>query len=245
MKRILIFLAVICLLIPVSMGMGRNDETQETAIQTGSRQKPVSAEECLSVGTGLVEVDYLYETMEQKLGDSDYAVYCEVVDYGFYVDGTYIYTLEKVRVLEPLYGDITAGKELTVYKGGGYMIAKDYIHYSYDNEEDRIRERNSKLFSGCSDEELETKFIGMIPEGYFSPEIGERKILFLYRSENFEDTYELTGGSIQGEINEITDGQLKSYSFHNELEDPEILEKIQTIPLEEYKQWIKEARSHL
>jgi len=240
MKRFLIlFLLFVCVSLSLSPLFIKSATIKDN--QNANHMKPLSSDEVLFTAQGTGETAYYYETIEELTESSDYVVYGEVTDFTFNVKNTIIYTLENVRVIEPLFGNVNAGTQISVHKMGGYILARDFID-SHDTYEERVGERNGRLFKNVSDEEINTKYIGQIPEGYFSPDIGERSVFFLKKKKNSENTYGLTGGCEQGEFIEITDGVLRYPGVENELSQ---FENHTTVTYEELKEQILEAAGKL
>lgn len=175
------------------------------------------------------------------IADSDIVIYGEITDYQIKVEegsGT-IYTLETIRVLEPLYGDIQTDSVITLLETGGCALIRDYID-SFVTEEERLAKRTGRLLGGLSDEEIETKYITQIPEGYYYPETGARSVLFLKANDFMDGTYMITG-CWQGKYRESENGVMIRPNTSSCLSGSEETGSLQTVSFEDLKVLIKEA----
>lgn len=234
-------LALICsavLLIRVSQKEKPENKPEQdlTVTNEPSKQKPLSEEDVLVTAVSNAELSVYYDSIQEIRNDSAAVVYGEVTDYSFEVNNTYIYTMLKVRVIDSLYGPLSAGTELNVYKGGGHVLIKDYIH-SYNSAEDRSSARNMALFKDLSEEEINSKFISAIPDGYFTPNEGDRAVFFLVNKKSMNHTYDITG-SWQGEYREIQSGRFRKPLIVNEMSSEEELNASRICTFEELKEQI-------
>lgn len=140
-------------------------------------------------------------------------VYGEVVDYYYFEEKGQVYTTEIIRVLETLYGDVEAGEELPMWKGGGYATFEDLLD-SCPGEELREEYRSFYHSLGVADEEFGTRYYHRYIKGDVEPKIGARSIFFLEYEFVEEGLYDCVSGS-DGEYAQMKNGRfLKSWEMY-------------------------------
>lgn len=179
-----------------------------------------------------------YSTMADMIQASDAVIYGEVTDYYFTQHMQQILNVETIRVIESLYGDLAREDEITVADLGGYIPLDVYCseHPGYKE----IRDRYGKLLGDYTPEERSTKYAGFIPEGFFSPETGEKTVLFVKKTEE-SDHYYIIGGALQGRYTEVNDGLLRTPTPQNDLSAESLVDAHPHISYEELKAEIAEA----
>lgn len=210
-------------------------------LQNAKNHKQTPAREDMFVsGGGIGDLIHPFETFEDRLTYSDAIVYGEVTDFEMYSEeiSAFIGTFETIHVIETLYGDIEPGTDIILREDGGYVHVRDYIN-AFVTEEERTGYREG-MFGRLTDEELDTKYISEVPEGYYYPEIGDRAVYCLKHSEKIEGVF-FTPGGYQGKYRELEDGLLAAPSSTNSITDPDKTYRYITIRYDDLKEKIQEA----
>lgn len=187
------------LLLSFYTGCGQKEESTDLT-------KRPSEEDVIIGAAGAAETVVPYGSIDALLEETDAVVYGEAKSYRYSVEGGSVSTIEKIEVLDCLYGDIQQGDEISVFKMGGYARLEDYFN-SYE-EEFRDQVRNSIPFADLSDEEIKNKYILFQPTGDVNTDIGSKSVFFLKESDKEEGIYNRVG-SYEGEYVELSDGDFK------------------------------------
>lgn len=217
--------------------------TQASANNPAEKKTPAK-EDFISIGSGSPDIAVHFETFEDRLTLSDTIIYGEVIDYEMYAsEGSgLIFTRETIHVIETLYGEAEEGTDLQLLEMGGYVLVKDVIDAQSTDLQKKIKRED--WFGNLSDEEVETKYLGEVPDGYYFPEIGDRAVYCLKHHTNREGVYALTG-SYFGKYREMEDGVLALPSMGSSLSDPDKTASEGTISYEELKQKILDAAEQI
>lgn len=209
--------------------------------QTAKSDKKTPAKEDMIInasGSGDL-MEWIHSTKDY-VTNSDLIVYGEISDFEMQVSETsgFIHTLETVHIIETLYGDVKAGSNVLINDFGGYALIKDIIN-AFETEEERRGYREA-AFGYLTDEELDTKYLSEVPEGYYYPEIGARGVYCLKLIVGTDDMYRIVG-AWQGKFREIEEGVLAKPNTSSSLSDPEESLSNGTITYEELKAKILNA----
>jgi len=197
--------------------------------------------EDIIAGRGMSDPLEHFEKPQDYRNLSDAIVYGEIADFEMIVSKSgFIHTLETIHVIETLHGDIEPGSDVQLMETGGYALAKDILNVFSDELTRKVYREN--FMSYLSDEEIETKYIAEVPDGYYYPEIGRRAVYCLKEKENREGIYRVTAGWM-GTFREVEDGIFAKPSTDNSINNPERAAGFDgTITYEELKEQILNAK---
>ena len=206
---------------------------------TADKHTPAK-EDIIVTGGGVTDLMVNFEKFEDCLTYSDAIIYGEISDFETAATpgSGFIYTLQKIHVLETLYGDIEADQDIMLREVGGYVLINDFLN-AFDIEEEKQGYRTG-MFGHLSDQELAEKYVSEVPEGYYYPEIGERAVFCIKQSNVSEGEYAVAG-SWQGIYRETEDGVLATPGTSSSLTDPERKYSGETITYEDLKNQIQKA----
>lgn len=240
MRKIILLMCSFCI---VSAGcinkeissVPQTDQTySEPDIMKKQEEDSLSGQEGAVIETvqSTFEISYFYQTTEELANDSELIVYGEVEDCSFYVHNGTVYNTRKIKIIETFKGQVEEGELISVYDIGGKCRITDFIN-SYETAD--LREYWSDYMSKYhTKDEINTCFIQDIPDGYFTPEQGDRSILFLKARSAENRLFERTGGW-QGEYTEVENGLFRGPSTVSEISDQEEIKQIKTVSYDELK----------
>ena len=227
--------------------------SEKTASQETETPHTPAAEDIVIFGEGNADHKYHFESMEDRLEVSEAVIYGEVTDFTIFpAEGNGVaQTLETVHIIETLYGE-AGGTEIKLLKMGGYVTLADYIN-AHKTEEERQAYRESEGFAELSDEELKTKYISFIPEGYYYPEIGDKGVYCLIPVPEIDadvpwsetDHVYWAAGSWQGTYRETDDGVFVRPNNSSILTDPDGTYPAKTVTYDELKEEIQKAAENI
>ncbi len=215
--------------------------TAEAAAENNDSKQMPAEEDIIVSGGGSPDLIEHFNGTADMLSKCDAVIYGEVTDFEMAAaEGSgFIHTLETIHVIESLYGDAEEGTDIRLNETGGYALAIDTINAFATEEERRIH--REFMFDKLSDEELNTKYVAEVPDGYYYPEIGDRAVYCLKWLEGYEGIYRISGGW-QGKYREIEDGVLVKPNISNSVTNPEgKADTAETITYEQLKEEIQQA----
>lgn len=212
----------------------------QTSANTPADKKTPAKEDIIMSGSGQYDAAEGFADFKDLVAAGDVIVYGEVKDFEMLIPegANTINTMETIHVIETLYGDIETGADLQLMENGGYLLINDYLD-SLDEELRQIK-LSFPEFAELTDDEKKTKYISMIPEGYYYPEIGDRAVYILKLSDNMDNVYRKTGGWA-GKYREVEEGILAIPGNNSSLTDPEGTAQNGTVSYEELKEQILNA----
>lgn len=150
------------------------------------------------------EMEKIYNDVGELADAAEIVIYGEKAAEEFHVVEGEIFTVERMKVVQVISGDVKEGESISVFKRGGYVPLYAYIYSLGEQYRDEVKES-----MGCqddTDEELKEKFISSMSNEDVYTDIGSRSYLFLKPFDMIENTYERVG-SYQGEYVELSDGK--------------------------------------
>ncbi len=226
-----IFYALICAV----MLIGCN--AQETSNDQKKIQLPAKEDILFITYYPSEELSEIFRSFEDRLKYSDAIIYGEITDYEMTVPEAHnICTFKKIHVIETLYGDIESDTDIQIIETGGYMLINDYLN-SLDEE---WKYSAPSEYTKLPDKEKKTKYISEVWDGYYYPEIGDRGVYCVKRS-NYSDEFYRDTGAWQGKYREVEDGVLSKPDISNSYSDPNKTYIGDTIKYEDLKEQIQKA----
>ncbi len=157
-------------------------------------------------------------SLKELIENSDAVIYGEVTDVGFMESDLLINTVASIRVIEPLYGNYSAGN-VRIIKEGGYLPAD--VYYGIHGVNENTVDESGRKIMDYSDEELKTKYVSYEPDGFICLKPGDKGIYFLTKTNVIKDGYWITSAPFDGEYLENQDHQFYVYLMKEDPADPE------------------------